>query len=57
VGLTVLETIERLAALGVGAVPVPRALRMVTHGDVDDEGIDRAIDAWRAVAAGGAKEA
>jgi threonine aldolase len=57
VGLRVLETIERLADLGVGAVPVPGALRMVTHVDVDDEGIQHAIDAWRAVAADGTKEA
>ena len=40
--------IERLAALGVGAVPVTRAVRMVTHVDVDDDGIACAIDAWRA---------
>jgi len=55
-GLDALETIERLAALGVGAVPVTGAVRMVTHVDVDDDGIARAIDAWRAVVAGAAKE-
>jgi threonine aldolase len=54
VGLSTLEAIERLAASGVGAVPVPGAVRMVTHVDVDDEGIGVAIDAWSAVA--GAKE-
>ncbi len=48
VGLPTLEVIERLAASGVGAVPVPGAVRMVTHVDVDDEGIDLAIDAWSA---------
>ena len=56
IGLDALETIERLAALGVGAVPVTGAVRMVTHVDVDDDGIARAIDAWRAVVAGAAKE-
>ena len=50
-----LEAIDRLAALGVGAVPVPGALRMVTHVDVDDEGLAHAIDAWRSVAASFAK--
>jgi len=55
-GLDALETIERLAALGVGAVPVPGAVRMVTHVDVDDDGIALAIDAWRSVVTGAAKE-
>jgi threonine aldolase len=49
VGVPELEAIERLAALGVGAVPVGGAVRMVTHVDVDDEGIAHAIDAWRAI--------
>jgi hypothetical protein len=30
---------------------------MVTHVDVDDEGIGIAIDAWRSIAADAAKEA
>ncbi len=51
VGLGVLETIERLASLGVGAVPVSGAVRMVTHVDVDDEALDVAIEAWRTLAA------
>jgi threonine aldolase len=55
-GLDALETIERLAALGVGVVPVTGAVRMVTHVDVDDDGIGYAIDAWRSVVAGAAKE-
>jgi threonine aldolase len=50
VGIEPQEAVERLAALGVGAVPVPRAMRMVTHLDVDDDGIAFAIDAWRSVA-------
>ncbi|HTG47637.1 MAG TPA: threonine aldolase family protein [Actinomycetota bacterium] len=48
-GIEPFEAIGRLAALGVGAVPVPGAVRMVTHVDVDDDGITLAIDAWRAV--------
>ncbi len=56
VGLDVLETIGRLAALGVGAVPVPGAVRMVTHVDVDDEGIGTAIDAWRSILTSAVKE-
>ena len=57
VGLRTGEVLDRLAAAGVGAVPVPRGVRMVTHVDVDDEGIGIAIDAWRAIAADAAKEA
>ncbi len=55
VGIEPLDAIDRLAALGVGAVPVPGAVRMVTHVDVDDDGIGVAIDAWRSVV-GGTKE-
>jgi threonine aldolase len=50
-GIEPLDAIDRLAALGVGAVPVPGAVRMVTHVDVDDGGIGLAIDAWRSVVA------
>lgn len=57
VGLLTGEVLDRLVAAGVGAVPVPRGVRMVTHVDVDDEGIGIAIDAWRAIAADAAKEA
>jgi threonine aldolase len=56
VGLDVLDAVGHLAALGVGAVPVPGAVRMVTHVDVDDEGIAVAIDAWRSVVASATKE-
>jgi threonine aldolase len=51
VGLPAEDVLARLAAAGVGAVPVPAGIRMVTHHDVDDEGIATAIDAWKAVAA------
>jgi threonine aldolase len=56
VGVSVLEAIERLAARGVGAVPVPGAVRMVTHADVDDEGIAVAIEAWTAILDEASKE-
>ena len=50
VGLSMLGTIERLAALGVGATHGSGRLRMVTHVDVDDDGIASALDAWRSIA-------
>ena len=52
VGMPLLETIERLAALGVGVTHSGGKVRMVTHLDVDDEGIERA-DARRELGAGG----
>lgn len=55
VGMPVLDTVERLAALGVGSVPVSGMVRMVTHLDVDDDGIAHATDAWRSVAGSFAK--
>lgn len=51
VGLPMLEALERLAALGVGATHSGGKLRMVTHLDVDDAGIGVALDAWRELAA------
>jgi threonine aldolase len=53
VGMPLLGTIERLAALGVGVTHSGGKVRMVTHLDVDDEGIGSALDAWRELAAGG----
>jgi threonine aldolase len=50
VGLGVLETIERLGALGVGVTHTGTHVRMVTHADVDDEGVATALDAWTALA-------
>jgi hypothetical protein len=46
VGMPLLETIERLAALGVGVTHSGGKIRMVTHLDVDDPGIEAALDAW-----------
>jgi threonine aldolase len=49
-GLGVLDAVERLAALGVGATHTGTHVRMVTHVDVSDDDIDVALDAWQAVA-------
>ncbi|HLB63113.1 MAG TPA: GntG family PLP-dependent aldolase [Actinomycetota bacterium] len=51
VGLPVAEALRRLADLGVGATPTAGKVRMVTHVNVDDEGIDAALAAWRQIAA------
>jgi threonine aldolase len=46
------EVVDRLAAHGVWMLAAgPRRIRAVTHRDVDDEGIERAVDALAAVAA------
>ena len=50
VGMQILETIERLAALGVGVTHSGGKVRMVTHLDVDDTGVAAALDAWRELA-------
>lgn len=56
-GVPAATILERLAVLGVGAVPIgPNAIRMVTHVDVDDDGLALAIDAWRSVVEDTAKE-
>jgi threonine aldolase len=55
-GVPVVEAVDRLSARGVGTVPMPGAVRMVTHADVDDEGVAVAIDAWKAILDGVSKE-
>ena len=50
VGMPMLETIERLAALGVGVTHSGGKIRMVTHLDVDDTGVAVALDSWRELA-------
>ena len=50
VGLAPLDAIERLRDLGVGATFVSGKVRMVTHVDVDDDGLAFALDAWRTIA-------
>lgn len=52
VGLPPLETLDRLAALGVGATHSAGKVRLVTHVDIDDADVVSAIDAWRSVARG-----
>jgi threonine aldolase len=51
IGLGAVEALERLRSLGVGATHSAGKVRLVTHLDVDDEGIGTALDAWRSVAA------
>lgn len=50
-GLELLEVVERLEALGVGVTHGAGKVRMVTHIDVNDEGVAIALDAWASVAA------
>lgn len=56
VGMRPLDVIGGLADLGVGATFVSGKVRMVTHVDVDDDGVAFALDAWRSVTADTAKE-
>lgn len=49
-GLEPLEAIDRLKEMGVGCTIVPPKVRMVTHLDISDQGIDTALAAWRSVA-------
>src|SRR5207302_2126911 len=46
-GLGVLEVRDRLAAEGVLTTMVAGKVRMLTHVDVDDPGIEAALEAWR----------
>jgi threonine aldolase len=55
-GLGVLDAIGRLEALGVGTTVISGKVRMVTHVDVDDEGVSFALDAWRSIVADASKE-
>ena len=56
VGLPMLETLERLGSLGVGVTHASGKVRMVTHVDVDDEGVAFALDAWKSIAKDAVKE-
>ena len=56
-GLGVLDALERLRSLGVGATHSAGMVRLVTHLDVDDAAIGVALDAWRSVVADLATEA
>ncbi len=46
VSLDLLDTVARLEALGVGVTHGAGKVRMVTHGDVDDDGVALALEAW-----------
>jgi threonine aldolase len=49
-GMPAVEAVSRLKAEGVGIMHLDStSLRAVTHLDVDDEGIDYALDAFRRV--------
>ncbi len=48
-GLPALDALQRLHALGVGVTHGPGIVRMVTHVDVDDDGVTFALDAWRSI--------
>jgi threonine aldolase len=56
VGIPPLEALTRLGDLGVGSTFVSGKIRMVTHVDVDDDGLTFALDAWRQIAVDLAKE-
>jgi threonine aldolase len=56
VGIPPLQALARLSEAGVGATFVGGFVRLVTHVDVDDRGVETALDAWRSIAAGRAKE-
>jgi len=49
-GLHPLEATRRLKEEGVGATISEGRVRMLTHLDVDDEGVDVVLDAWRKLA-------
>jgi threonine aldolase len=57
VGMPLLGTLEQLANLGVGATHAVGKVRMVTHLDVDDEGVAFALDAWRVLVRDAVEEA
>jgi threonine aldolase len=50
VGLPLIPMIDLLGDKGVRTVPVAGKLRMVTHVDIDDDDIERAVFAWREMA-------
>jgi threonine aldolase len=51
VGIPVAKALKSLGDLGVGATPAAGKVRMVTHLNVDDDGIEAALAAWRQIAA------
>jgi threonine aldolase len=51
-GLTAVEMVARLKDEGVLATIVAGKVRMLTHRDVSTADIDKAVEAWRRIAAG-----
>jgi threonine aldolase len=49
-GLDPLEAIRRMKEEGVGCTIVHPKVRMVTHVDISDEGVETALAAWRRIA-------
>jgi threonine aldolase len=49
-GMSALEAVQRLAALGVGATVSGPYVRMVTHVDISDADVQTALAAWREAA-------
>jgi threonine aldolase len=56
VGVPPLEVQARLAEEGIGVTYVGGRVRMVTHVDVDDAGVEVALAAWRSVVGEMSKE-
>ncbi|HAR35534.1 MAG TPA: threonine aldolase, partial [Acidobacteria bacterium] len=50
--LTIPELVSRLKDRGILCLAVFGGVRLVTHKDVDDEDVDRAIKAFREILAG-----
>ena len=50
VGLELLDTLERLKDLGIGATHTAGKVRMVTHLDIDDDDVELVLDGWRSLA-------
>jgi threonine aldolase len=50
--LTIPELVTRLKEKGILCLAVFGGVRLVTHKDVDDEDVDRAIKAFREILAG-----
>ena len=49
--LTISELLQKMKDMGILALSLTGGIRMVTHKDVDDEDVDRAIAAFRTILA------
>ena len=50
--LSTADFLEKLKGKGVLALSLPGGIRFVTHKDVGDEGVDRAVSAFHEILAG-----